>query len=247
MEERLEVAHRRRDPGGLLDLEGQLARRRPIGAGPDVMIVAQPARTAAIASALASSAAPDSEQSRRARCPSPTGELVGDRRRGDDRRQVADRVAPAVVHLDRRDDELRRRAATAAPAGDPAQPVIIAVRARAHRPPQQVRGAARLLRRRHRAADRGVRGALQVHAGAAERRAGLGDAVQGRRRSRHGDRARPGPRCRHRRRWGRISLGIFFAETNGNQNIGNGRSNTYKGSLQTGTSEDRRGRKSGRH
>jgi hypothetical protein len=41
---------------------------------------------------------------------------------------------------------------------------------------------------------------------------------------------------------GRISLGIFFAETNGNQNIGNGRSNTYKGSLQTGPSEDRRGR-----
>jgi len=42
---------------------------------------------------------------------------------------------------------------------------------------------------------------------------------------------------------GRISLGIFFAETNGNQNIGNGRSNTYKGSLQTGTTEDRRGRR----
>ncbi len=41
----------------------------------------------------------------------------------------------------------------------------------------------------------------------------------------------------------RISLGIFFAETNGNQNIGNARSNTYKGSLQTGTSEDRKGRR----
>jgi hypothetical protein len=37
---------------------------------------------------------------------------------------------------------------------------------------------------------------------------------------------------------GRISLGLFFAETNGNQNIGNARSNTYKGSLQTGVSED---------
>jgi hypothetical protein len=37
---------------------------------------------------------------------------------------------------------------------------------------------------------------------------------------------------------GRISLGLFFAETNGNQNIGNARSNTYKGSLQTGISED---------
>ena len=41
---------------------------------------------------------------------------------------------------------------------------------------------------------------------------------------------------------GRISLGLFFAETNGNQNIGNARSNKYKGSLQAGTSEDRNGR-----
>jgi hypothetical protein len=40
---------------------------------------------------------------------------------------------------------------------------------------------------------------------------------------------------------GRISLGLFFAETNGNQNIGNARSNTYKGSLQTGVTEDRKG------
>jgi hypothetical protein len=42
---------------------------------------------------------------------------------------------------------------------------------------------------------------------------------------------------------GRISLGLFFAETNGNQNVGNGRSNTYKGSFQTGPSEDQNGRK----
>ncbi|MBR0829251.1 hypothetical protein JQ596_27310 [Bradyrhizobium manausense] len=42
---------------------------------------------------------------------------------------------------------------------------------------------------------------------------------------------------------GRISLGMFFAETNGNQNVGNGRSNSYKGSYQTGPSEDRNGRK----
>jgi hypothetical protein len=40
---------------------------------------------------------------------------------------------------------------------------------------------------------------------------------------------------------GRISLGLFFAETNGNQNIGNARSNKYKGSLQTGVSEDQNG------
>jgi hypothetical protein len=42
---------------------------------------------------------------------------------------------------------------------------------------------------------------------------------------------------------GRISLGIFFAETNGNQNMGNARSNVYKGSLQTGTSEDQNGQR----
>src|SRR5207342_3429103 len=42
---------------------------------------------------------------------------------------------------------------------------------------------------------------------------------------------------------GRISLGLFFAETNGNQNIGNARSNKYKGSLQTGVSEDQNGQR----
>jgi hypothetical protein len=41
---------------------------------------------------------------------------------------------------------------------------------------------------------------------------------------------------------GRISLGIFFAETGGKQNLGNARSSTYKGSLQTGPSEDDSGR-----
>jgi hypothetical protein len=41
---------------------------------------------------------------------------------------------------------------------------------------------------------------------------------------------------------GRISLGIFFAETNGVQNAGNARSNKYKGSFQSGISEDRNGR-----
>jgi hypothetical protein len=42
---------------------------------------------------------------------------------------------------------------------------------------------------------------------------------------------------------GRISLGIFFAETNGIQNAGNARSNTYKGSFQTGPSEDQTGQR----
>ena len=42
---------------------------------------------------------------------------------------------------------------------------------------------------------------------------------------------------------GRIALGIFFAETNGKQNIGNTRSAKYKGSLQTGVRENRNGRR----
>jgi hypothetical protein len=42
---------------------------------------------------------------------------------------------------------------------------------------------------------------------------------------------------------GLISLGIFFAETNGNQNIGNARSDLYKGSFQTGVSEDENGQR----
>jgi hypothetical protein len=42
---------------------------------------------------------------------------------------------------------------------------------------------------------------------------------------------------------GRISLGLFLAETNGHQNIGNARSNKYKGSFQTGISEDQNGRR----
>ena len=41
---------------------------------------------------------------------------------------------------------------------------------------------------------------------------------------------------------GRISVGLFFAETNGKQNVGNARSNSYKGSFQTDPSEDRNGR-----
>ena len=40
---------------------------------------------------------------------------------------------------------------------------------------------------------------------------------------------------------GRVSLGMFFAETDGRQNVGNARSNKYKGSLQTGPSEARTG------
>lgn len=42
---------------------------------------------------------------------------------------------------------------------------------------------------------------------------------------------------------GEIALALFYAETNGRQNIGNARSNTYKGSLQTGPSENAKGRK----
>ncbi|MEI9900893.1 MAG: hypothetical protein WDN31_13010, partial [Hyphomicrobium sp.] len=44
-------------------------------------------------------------------------------------------------------------------------------------------------------------------------------------------------------RVGEIALAMFYAETNGRQNIGNARSNTYKGSYQTGPSENAKGRK----
>jgi hypothetical protein len=47
----------------------------------------------------------------------------------------------------------------------------------------------------------------------------------------------------HAQSAGRISLGLFFAETNGHQNAGNARSNRYKGSLQTGPSEDQIGQR----
>src|SRR4029453_17250587 len=42
---------------------------------------------------------------------------------------------------------------------------------------------------------------------------------------------------------GRISLAVFFAEPDGNQNIGNARSESYKGRFQTGVSEDKIGHK----
>jgi hypothetical protein len=42
---------------------------------------------------------------------------------------------------------------------------------------------------------------------------------------------------------GRIALGIFFGETNGNQNIQNARSDKYKGSMQAGVAEDANGRR----
>jgi hypothetical protein len=42
---------------------------------------------------------------------------------------------------------------------------------------------------------------------------------------------------------GRIALGIFFAETNGLQNVGNARSDKYKGSMQAGVAEDASGRR----
>ena len=46
------------------------------------------------------------------------------------------------------------------------------------------------------------------------------------------------------RKWpARIGLGIFFAETNGRQNVGNARSDKYKGSFQTGMAEDRSGQR----
>jgi hypothetical protein len=42
---------------------------------------------------------------------------------------------------------------------------------------------------------------------------------------------------------GRVALGIFLGETNGNQNIQNARSDKYKGSMQAGVAEDANGRR----
>lgn len=49
--------------------------------------------------------------------------------------------------------------------------------------------------------------------------------------------------AKHAELAGLISLGMFYAETNGNQNIGNARSNKYKGSFQTGEDESQIGQR----
>ena len=85
----------------------------------------------------------------------------------------------------------------------------------AHRSAQQVRRSGGLLRCRHLAADRGIRRPLPRHPGAADRRAGLQHTLLGTAIARA-----KGLDAGTADAAGRISLGPFFAETNGNQNIG---------------------------
>ena len=117
VEERLEVAHRGRHPGRLLDLEDELAGGRPVGArGDAIRIVRTPARMAAIASAAGLVGGPAGQEVR-GRAPRSTSIArraappIGGRR--EDRRDVADGVAPALVQLLGR----RRRCRRAARAG----------------------------------------------------------------------------------------------------------------------------------
>ena len=111
VEERLEVAHRRRHPGRLLDLQRELAGGRPVGAGGDGQD-----RPAAGRGRRRSPRRPPRRRrpaARRSRTTAGSTSMPdssrADRGRGDDRRQVADRVAPALVHLDGLDDELSAR------------------------------------------------------------------------------------------------------------------------------------------
>jgi hypothetical protein len=110
MEERFEVPHRGRDPGGLLDLEGQLAGGRAIGPGPDGddRSAAGQDRRDRLGAGLVGG--PREEKvADEAAVGRAIGQLIGDGRRGHDRRQIADGVAPAVIHLDGGHDELVRR------------------------------------------------------------------------------------------------------------------------------------------
>ena len=100
-----------------------------------------------------------------------------------------------------------------------------------------------LFRCRSGAVDRRVQAVVRSHAGAAGQFAKIGHALQGRCRSGTAIGRARGLDAENADAAGRISLGLFFAETNGNQNIGNARSNKYKGSFQTGPSEDQNGQR----
>ena len=115
VQERLEVAERRRQPGRLLDLEHELAAGRPVGARRDHEQVRASARRPAIASAPVSSRAPAARRSTTApRVERPAGQVRADGRAGEHRADVADGVAPALVELAGLDhdvgDRCRRRA-----------------------------------------------------------------------------------------------------------------------------------------
>ena len=116
VEERLQVAGSGRDPGGLLDLEDELPGRDPVHAGRDDQQVLRRrdagaddrVRTMAVGAGGVRSLDPvDQAGGIGIGLRDPAGEQVGRDRRGDDRGHVAHGVAPAAVHLDRGEDEVR--------------------------------------------------------------------------------------------------------------------------------------------
>ena len=113
-----------------------------------------------------------------------------------------------------------------------------------NRKAQQIRDSAGVFRRRQRAAARRVRQTVRHHAGAAGRL--RRNRTRRSRTSSISELPSRAPKASMRqmpKRRAASASGLFFAETNGNQNIGNARSNKYKGSFQTGTSEDQNGRR----
>ena len=104
VQKRLEVAVGRRQPGSLLDLQHELASGGSVRPGPDDDEMARIGEVAAIASAPVVSRAPSA--SRRSIAATSTGRpdrCAPTAARGEDRTQVADRVAPALVELARLD------------------------------------------------------------------------------------------------------------------------------------------------
>ena len=110
MQEGLEVAVRGRQPGCLLDLEHELAARRPVRPGGDdqeVRGVGEPGGDPLRAGGVA---CPVGDQVGHGGSVEGTARQMGaDRRRGHHRAEVADRVAPAVIELAGLDDDPRQR------------------------------------------------------------------------------------------------------------------------------------------
>ena len=107
VEERLEVAVRGRDPGRLLDLEGQLATGGPIDPRSDDDDVARvgEGRGHRLGRGRIRGAG-GHEATDRVRVRGLSPESRPDRGRCEERRDVADRVAPALVELLGRDDDV---------------------------------------------------------------------------------------------------------------------------------------------
>ena len=113
VEQRLEVAHRRRQPGRLLDLERELTGGGSVGPGgygQDGRRVRELGRDRLGGRGLVEAGGQRGAHVSRVRMP--TGQMAGDGQGSQDGRQVADRVAPALIGLVGGDDDVGK-----APAG----------------------------------------------------------------------------------------------------------------------------------